>query len=107
MSVVVPTFRRPRLLARLLDSLAAQDVGGDHFEVVVADDGSGDETPEVLAGRARPGWRWEARPANRGPAAARNRGVELARGGAFGLAVGIALLVLLDYLDRRPSAGPT
>jgi len=31
----------------------------------------------------------------------------LARGGAFGLAVGIALLVLLDYLDRRPSAGPT
>jgi len=79
-SVVVPTFRRPRLLARLLDSLAAQDVGGDHFEVVVVDDGSGDETPEVLAGRARPGWRWEARPANRGPAAARNRGVELARG---------------------------
>jgi GT2 family glycosyltransferase len=76
-SVVVPTYRRPELLERCLSSLAEQTADRDQFEVVVVDDGSADETGQVLA-------TWSARlpnvhakelTKNRGPAAARNRGV--------------------------------
>jgi GT2 family glycosyltransferase len=81
-SVVVPTYQRPELLAACLESLAGQDVDPAAFEVVVVDDGSGEATAEVLrsAARDRPGLRWESLPANRGPAAARNRAVALATG---------------------------
>lgn len=76
-SVVVPTYRRPELLSKSLDSLRTQDLPADTFEVVVVDDGSGDQTPAVLEESAR-GWpnlKWFTQPKNRGPAAARNRGV--------------------------------
>ena len=43
-SVVVPTFRRPDLLARCLAGLAEQDVGPDTYEVIVADDEPSDAT---------------------------------------------------------------
>jgi GT2 family glycosyltransferase len=76
-SVVVPTFRRPALLDRCLRSLAAQTADQGRFEVVVVDDGSGDQTAQVLeTWRSRlPNLKSWAQPANRGPAAARNRAV--------------------------------
>lgn len=43
-SVVIPTYNRRELLARTLDSLLRQDLGRDRFEVLVADDGSSDDT---------------------------------------------------------------
>lgn len=76
-SVVVPTYRRPELLSKCLDSLAEQDMRPDGYEVVVIDDGSGDGTQAVLREHSE-GWanlRWFTQPVNRGPAAARNRGV--------------------------------
>lgn len=82
-SIVIPTYRRPALLARCLESLAAQSAPPSSYEVVVVDDGSGDSTPEVLrAAESAGGGRliWESRPANQGPAAARNRGAERAQG---------------------------
>ena len=78
-SVVIPTYRRPALLRRCLQSLAAQDLPPDAFEVVVVDDGSGDQTSEVLA-TAAANVRGLTQPRNAGPAAARNRGVDAARG---------------------------
>jgi GT2 family glycosyltransferase len=45
-SVVVPTRNRAQRLRALLESLAAQDFGD--FEVVVADNASGDDTQDVL-----------------------------------------------------------
>jgi GT2 family glycosyltransferase len=81
-SVVVPTYRRPELLAKCLASLAAQDLERSRFEVVVVDDGSGPETERVLEAAAE-GWpemRWMALPSNRGPASARNRAIAEARG---------------------------
>jgi glycosyltransferase involved in cell wall biosynthesis len=45
-SVVLSTYRQPRALELVLRGYAAQSVRG--FEVVVADDGSGPETAEVV-----------------------------------------------------------
>lgn len=78
LSVVIPTYRRPELLRRCLTSLAAQTVPADTFEVVVVDDGSGDETAEVLAA-FQDRVRGFTQPKNAGPAAARNRGITEAR----------------------------
>ena len=95
-SVVVPTFRRPRLLTRCLTALARQDAPPDGFEVVVVDDGSGDSTGEVVTAAARGAEvRLETLPVNSGPAAARNRGIEAARGG------------LILFLDDDVEATPT
>ena len=79
-AVVVPTHKRPRLLEQCLSSLAAQDLVGDPFEVVVVDDASGVETQDVLARASRhmPNLSWQSVAENRGPAHARNLGVRLA-----------------------------
>lgn len=79
-SVVIPTWNRAAPLSALLESLAAQT--GEHggFEVIVADDGSTDETPAVVQRfSGRLDLRRVIQP-NRGPAAARNLGAEEARG---------------------------
>jgi glycosyltransferase involved in cell wall biosynthesis len=47
-SILVTTFRRPRHLALVLESIALQRRVPRDFEVVVADDGSGDETPNLV-----------------------------------------------------------
>ena len=73
-SVVIPTLNEARYLPNLLDSLRRQTV--HDFEVIVADSGSTDGTPEVaVAGGARvvPGKR-------KGPGEGRNRGAKAARG---------------------------
>jgi GT2 family glycosyltransferase len=76
-SVVIPTYRRPELLAQCLDGLRHQDVPESTFEVIVVDDASGPETTAVVekAAHATGNVRSLTQPHNRGPAAARNRGV--------------------------------
>jgi len=46
--VVIPTFNRAALLRRTLDTLVAQRLPAQSLEVVVADDGSSDDTAEVV-----------------------------------------------------------
>jgi len=48
LSVIVTTFERPRHLRRVLLSLAVQQDFAGRLEVIVADDGSQDETPQVV-----------------------------------------------------------
>jgi glycosyltransferase involved in cell wall biosynthesis len=75
-SVVIPTYNRAARVRRAIDSVLAQTV--PDVEVIVVDDGSSDETPQVLAAfgsRIR-----VLRQANRGVSAARNAGIALARG---------------------------
>ena len=75
-SVVVPTYNRSRLLRPTLASVFAQE--DDDWELIVVDDGSTDDTAEVVAsfGQRVIYLRQE----NRGPSAARNAGIERARG---------------------------
>ena len=47
-SVAVSTYQRSHLLPRLVAALEAQTLPHDRFEVVIADDGSTDETAAVL-----------------------------------------------------------
>lgn len=83
LSVVIPTYRKPRLLEQTLAALEADARAlGDACEVVVVDDGSNDgETPAVLrAFEARLPLVDASSPKNIGRARARNRGWRAASG---------------------------
>ena len=49
-SVVIPTYNGARRLPAVLQALAAQDIPGGGFEVIVADNNSADDTVKVAAG---------------------------------------------------------
>ena len=78
-SVIVPTFNRVQSLRKTLVKLDAQTQPHDRFEVIVVDDGSTDETPEIEKEHFTFPLRY-VRQANQGSAAARNRGAEQSRG---------------------------
>ncbi len=83
LSVVIPTFERLPALQACLASIAAQEPEGCVYEVVVADDGSGDRTFEWLTEASQQEWPFRLRVLqcpHRGPAAARNAGVREASG---------------------------
>jgi glycosyltransferase involved in cell wall biosynthesis len=76
-SVVVPTFQRPDRIRRLIGALESQTLPRSEFEVVIADDGSRDETASVVAELASSSplaIRVVRNEINRGPGAARNLG---------------------------------
>ena len=81
-SVVVPTYRRSRNLPRLVAALEAQTLPRDRFEVVIVDNGSDDDTADVLRELAA-STPIDLRPlridVNHGPAPARNLGWRSAR----------------------------
>ncbi|WP_135470560.1 glycosyltransferase family 2 protein [Crenalkalicoccus roseus] len=77
-SVVVPTYNRAATILRAVGSALAQT--HCDLEVVVVDDGGGDDTPALLAGLGDPRLRLERHARNRGAAAARNTGIAAARG---------------------------
>lgn len=81
-AVLVCTFRRPEYLAELVAALEAQDLDIARFEVVMVDDGSGDDSWDMLQRLAR-ATRLRLLTlhyaGNRGPAAARNLAVDRSR----------------------------
>src|SRR5947209_16629356 len=81
-SVVIPTCRRPALLGRCLDALAAQTLPPEDYEILVADDAADDATRarvESFAARVPVAVRYLAVSDTHGPAAARNVGRRAAR----------------------------
>ncbi|TCQ12412.1 glycosyltransferase involved in cell wall biosynthesis [Rhizobium sp. PP-F2F-G36] len=87
-SVVIPLFNRAHLIGATLQSVMAQSF--QDFEVIVVDDGSGDDPRAAIAtvddARIR-----LVRQENQGASVARNRGVQEARG---------AFVAFLDSDDR-------
>jgi glycosyltransferase involved in cell wall biosynthesis len=96
-SAVICCYNYGRYVDQAIDSALAQKWPKDRFEVIVVDDGSTDETPEVLA---RYGDRIRViRQENQGVLAATSAGFEAARGEFVGT---------LDADDRwLPTAVPT
>ncbi len=75
-SVVIPSYNAGRYICRAVDSVLGQEYPA--YEIIVVDDGSNDNTREVLAAYGDK-VRYEYQ-SNAGPGASRNRGVELAGG---------------------------
>jgi glycosyltransferase involved in cell wall biosynthesis len=78
LTVIVPAYNCAPTLTRTLDALAASDLPREQWELIVADDGSSDDTPHAAA-------RWADRVVRvpngpRGPAFARNAGAREAEG---------------------------
>lgn len=79
-SVIVPTYRRPKALRRCLAHLADQRYPRDRFEVIVVDDGSAEPPEEAVTEvRERLTVTLRVQP-NAGPGAARNAGARHAAG---------------------------
>lgn len=78
-SVIVPCFNQARFLADCIESLQVQS--HVHWEAIIIDDGSTDDTRVVAAGlmASDPRIRYVNK-ANGGPSSARNLGLSLARG---------------------------
>jgi glycosyltransferase involved in cell wall biosynthesis len=96
-SVIMPTHNAARWVGRSIDSLAAQTY--PHFELIVADDGSQDDTVAVVREKLSGGfsnpWQIIELPHNRGPSAARNAGLRAAAG------------TWVQYLDCDDFIAPT
>lgn len=79
-SIVIPTFNRCETLRECLEALNRQSLAARRFEAVVVDDGSSDDTPEMLR-RFKSAYRLQYfRQANAGAGAARRLAVQRARG---------------------------
>ena len=76
-SVIIPAYNHGRFLREAIQSVLEQTF--QDWELIVVDDGSTDETSEVVASFPDPRIRYIYQK-NQGNAAARNRGIELARG---------------------------
>ena len=77
-SVIIPTYNRAGLIRRSVESVLTQT--WQALEVIVVDDGSTDDTEQVVAAIADPRVRYHRMAQNGGACAARNMGVSLAQG---------------------------
>lgn len=77
-SVVIPAFNQASYLGMALKSVL--DQGHGDFEAIVVDDGSSDETSQVVDRFPDPRVRYLAHPTNLGSSAARNSGLRAAAG---------------------------
>lgn len=101
LSVVIPTYNRADILTDCLDAIFRQDLPKEDYEVIVVDDGSKDETPEVLGKYAAKHKNFRFfRQKNQGQGVARNLGVEKASGNIIVL-IGDDIIVKEDFLSEH------
>ena len=76
-SIVTPTFNRAKLLAKAIESVRSQSYRS--WEMLIWDDGSSDDTPQIVPTYHDPRIRYYRGP-NRGQASARNQALQNAKG---------------------------
>ena len=105
-SVIIPTYNRGWILKEAIDSVLAQDY--KDFELIVVDDGSTDNTSEVLAPYGNDIRIFFQK--NKGVSAARNRGITEASGQYIAfldsddLWLPRKLSTQIDFLNQMPDA---
>jgi glycosyltransferase involved in cell wall biosynthesis len=77
-SIIIPTYNRAHTLARAIKSVLNQTY--ENFEIIVVDDGSSDDTEDVVSTFAERRLLYTKHSFNKGAAAARNTGIRVARG---------------------------
>lgn len=77
-SVIIPTYNRAHLVGRAIRSVLDQTY--QDFELIVVDDGSTDNTYEMVKGFNDPRIRYIRHEQNKGSAAARNTGINATQG---------------------------
>jgi glycosyltransferase involved in cell wall biosynthesis len=108
-SVILPTYNRAALIGEAIQSVLAQTYRD--FELVVADDGSTDDTELVIGAYADPRIVYIPSEVNRGIAAARNLALTHARGRyiAFLDSDDVwrpeLLMTQIDFLEEHPEIG--
>ncbi len=110
-SVVIPTYKRAQLLRKAILSALAQERAGDLFdmEIIVVDDCSPDETPQVAAEFRN--IQYVRLPENRGASGARNAGIKRAKGKYVALLddddefLTHKLMVQVPLLESHPEIG--
>src|SRR5688572_15780741 len=77
-SIVIPTYNRAHLISRAIASVINQTFG--EWELIIADDGSTDNTQEVVKGFLHDSRIRYYKKGNSGAAESRNAGVKIASG---------------------------
>jgi glycosyltransferase involved in cell wall biosynthesis len=105
-SVIIPTYNRGWIIKEAIDSVMAQDFVG--YELIVVDDGSTDNTPDILGAYGRD--ICVLRQSNKGVSAARNHGIRASSGGLIAfldsddLWLPQKLSRQADFFDTHPQA---
>jgi len=105
-SVILPTYNRGWILREAIDSILEQDFSD--FELIVVDDGSTDNTPDILNAYGRD--IRVLRQSNQGVSAARNRGITASSGQLIAfldsddLWLPQKLTAQVDFFTTRPDA---
>ena len=105
-SVIIPTFNRAWALKTAVDSVLAQT--HDEIEIIVIDDGSTDNTPDLLAGYGNQIQVFVQK--NRGVSAARNLGIKRSHGDFIALLdsddawTPDKISRQIDFFDQNPDA---
>ena len=106
-SVIIPTFNNARYLQESLTSIFNQTM--PDFELLLFDDASTDDTPELLQGIKDPRLFVHRTEYNQGPGKCRNLGFQIARGKFIALmdsddiSVENRLALQVDYMEKNPS----
>jgi glycosyltransferase involved in cell wall biosynthesis len=96
-SVIVPVYNGSKHIGQCLDTL--KDSSYENYEIILVDDASTDDTPEILERKNFRSLRLSQRS---GPAAARNQGAQIAKGEIL-LFIDSDILVKQDTISRVAS----
>ena len=77
-SIIIPTYNRANLIKRAINSILNQSY--TNYEIIVVDDGSTDNTKEVIESFNEDKINYYVHKKNRGAAAARNTGIKYSKG---------------------------
>ena len=97
-SIIMPAYNAGRFIARAIESALIQNYR--NFEIVVVDDGSTDNTKEILQKFNDPGIRYIALEKNQGVSHARNVAVQQARG-EFIISLDADDMLMPDFISRH------